>query len=165
MNDADKKQLYNALSIIVNMEAQLTNMMGRSARAAKYWAEAGKKNTSMDEKQKQSLKAAIAGIAQLTKDAKVVLKDLNTCAKEAGNTAFLAKYPSGKEYRDKVVVKRLASAKAFDQNGGKFLLNLMNVLGSSMYPGMHEADPKVTVDSVKGFSSYYNKMRIELAKL
>jgi hypothetical protein len=165
MNDADKKQLYSALSIIVNMEAQLTNMMGRSARAAKYWAEAGKKNTTMDEKQKQNLKAAINGIAQLTKDAKVVLKDLNSCAKEASDAKVLAKYGSGKEYRDKVVVKRLASARSFDQNGGKFVLNLMSVLGGGLYPGMRDVDPKVTVDSVKEFSSYFNKMRIELAKL
>jgi hypothetical protein len=164
MNDADKKQLYTALGIITNLDAQLSNLASRSTRAGKYWADAYKTNKTLDPKQKQNLKAAIEAIAKLTKDAKIVGKDLDACAKDAG-AANLAKYATGKEFREKVVVKRLASAKAFDQTGGKFLLNLMSVLGSGMYPGQSEADPKVTVNSVKNFSDYYNKMRIELAKL
>ena len=37
-----QKQIQKALSIIVNLEAQLTNMVGRSGRAAKYWENAAK---------------------------------------------------------------------------------------------------------------------------
>jgi hypothetical protein len=166
MNDADKKKLYNALGLITNMTAQLSNLGGRAPRAAKYWADAlKKKDSTLDAAQKQKLKGAIVAIEKLTKDAKVVAKDLETCGKEAGDAALLAKYATGKEYRDKVVAKRLASSKAFDQSAHQFLLGMKSVLSGGMYPGMGEVDPKVTVDSLANFSSRYNEMRIGLAKL
>jgi hypothetical protein len=166
MNDADKAKLYSALGTITNLTAQLSNLAGRGPRAAKYWTEAvKKKDSTLDAAQKQKLKAAIAAIEKLTKDAKVVAKDLEACGKEAGDAALLAKCATGKAYRDTVVAKRLASSKAFDQGAHQFLLGMKGVLGGSMYPGMREPDAKVTVDSLTNFSSYYNEMRIGLAKL
>ncbi|MDP9091886.1 MAG: hypothetical protein M3N95_02835 [Actinomycetota bacterium] len=166
MNDADKKKLHSALGIITNLTAHLSNLAGRSPRAAKYWAEAlNKKDSSLDAAQKQKLKNAIAAIEKLTKDAKVVAKDLEACGREASDAALLAKFATAKQFRDTVVAKRLASSKAFDQNAHQFLLSMKGILGSNMYPGMRDADPKVTVDSLANFSSYYNEMRIGLAKL
>ncbi|HZC72256.1 MAG TPA: hypothetical protein VE442_16295 [Jatrophihabitans sp.] len=165
MNDADKRQLYNALGTVTNLTAHLSNLLGRAPRATKYWTDVLKKNGEWEAAKKANMKAAITLIAKLTKDAKVVSKDLENCAREAGDAKLLAKYPTGKAYRDQVVVKRLASAKAFDQNGAKFVSAMMSVLGSGLYPGMRDVDPKVTVDSIKNFSSYFNEMRIELAKL
>jgi len=88
VNDADKKKLYAAVSTIVNLEAQLTNLGGRGGRAAKLWAETASK--SKDEKVKKGLKAASAGLTELLKDAKVVLKDLNALGKESTNSLVRA---------------------------------------------------------------------------
>jgi hypothetical protein len=163
VNDADKKKLYAAVSTIVNLEAQLTNLGGRGGRAAKLWAETASK--SKDEKVKKGLKAASAGLTELLKDAKVVLKDLNALGKDTGNATLLAGHATGKEFRDKVVAKRLASSKAFEQKAAKFTNGVMSILGGNLYPQMSDVDVKVSMASLKNFAHYYNEMRIGLAKV
>ncbi|MDT4894180.1 MAG: hypothetical protein QOE97_3215 [Pseudonocardiales bacterium] len=165
MNDADKKKLYQGVAILVNMEAPLNNMIGRSARAAKHWTELVKANKTLDEKQRAAMKRVVTGVTKLTTDAKTVLKDLNALGTDAGNAKLLAAAPTAKEFRDKVVSKRLASSKKFDQDAHQVLLDLKGVLGGSLFIGMNDVDVKVTVNSLNDFSSSYNKMRIELAKL
>jgi hypothetical protein len=165
MNDAEKKKLYQGVAILVNMEVPLNNMIGRSSRAAKHWSEQVKANKTLDDKQRAAMKRVVEGVGKLTTDAKTVLKDLNSLGKDAGNAQLLAAAPTAKEFREKVVAKRLASSKKFDQDAHKVLLDLMSVLGGKLYIGMGDVDIKVTVNSLNDFSSTYNKMRIELAKL
>jgi hypothetical protein len=140
-------------------------MVGRSGRAAKYWEEAAKKNS--DEENKKKIAAAASDITKLTKDAKTVLKDLAACAKDATDAKLAAYSGSGKDFREKVAMKRLASAKKLEADGMRFVNGLKNILpgGGGLWPGMNDVDPKVTVESLTNFSHYWNEMRIELAKL
>ena len=165
MNDADVKAVHAAVSIMVNMEAHLNNLLGRSSRAAKFWADQAKTNKGMDAAQKKKMKDAAEAIPGLAKTAKTVLKDLDLMAK-AASTANLANYASGKDFRDKVAVGHLASSKKFDLDGTTFVTNLKAVIGPKMpYPGKGLPDPQVTVESMTNFSHYYNEMKIAFGKL
>ena len=165
MNDADVKKLYAALSITVNLEAQLKNFQSRSGRAGKAWT-GWLKTGQRDAQQTTDMKAALAALAKLTKDASVVLKDLDKAAKDAGNKQTLAKYATGKEYRDKVLVKQLASVVAWDQNGTKFVTSMTKVIPPFLYPKpAGGVDETVTHDSVTTFQHYHAEMKKALAQL
>jgi hypothetical protein len=167
MNDAEKTKLYTAVRTIVNMESELRNMIGRSARAAKFWDDTAKSSKGMDANQKKKLRDAAASIVKLTRDAKVVLKDLDSALKDSRDAKVLATCATGKEFRDKVLVKRLASARKFDTDAMSTMNAITTVLGGGdgLWPGMNEVDPKVTINSIKQFSSYFTAMRLGLAKL
>jgi hypothetical protein len=162
MNDADKKRLSTAIATSMNLQADLTNMIGRGPRAAKFWAEQAKR-TNFDAAQKKKLKDISAVTLKLVKDAKVVVKDLHTLHIESNK--LYDKFGSGKEFRDKHVAKRLATSRALDQNATKMVLALKSVLGGGLWPGMREVDPKVVVDSLEEFSRRFGEMRIDLGRV
>ena len=166
MKDADVDQLYDALRITVNLEAQLTNFLGRAERAGKAWANWAKDSKRSPE-QSTTMKAALATLGKMAKDAKLVLKDLDKATKEANKQA-LAKYATGKEYRDKVLVKQHASVRTWEQNGTKFVAQMSKVVPPFPFPKATSAqgvDETVTVDSAKNFSHYLAEMQKSLAKL
>lgn len=165
MNDAEKNKLHGAVRTIVNMEGELRNMIGRSPRAAKFWDDAAKSNKGLDANQKKKLRDASAAIMKLTSAAKVVLKDLDGALKDSGDAKQLAAYATGKEFRDKVLAKRLASSRKFDADASSTMNAITTILGDTMWPGMSAVDPKVTINSIKQFSAYFNAMRLDLAKL
>ena len=162
MNDADKKKVFSAVAIVTNIEGQLKNIIGRGPNAAKEWGEDYKRST--DDEVKKKLKGdLIPGMNSLVKDAKKVLKDLESLAKET-ETKKIAAYATGKDFRTKAT-KLLSSCKDYDVAASKLLLVLMNSLGNGLYPGMSSVDVQATVGYLKNFSTYYNSIRIELAKL
>jgi hypothetical protein len=166
MNDADVKKLYGALAITVNLEAQLTNFIGRSGRAGKAWSgwviEKGR-----DPEAAVNMKTTLSALSKLVKNAKVVLKDLDKATKEAGNKATLAKYATGKDYRDKVLTKQLASVRAWDQNCAAFMTSMSQVVPPFPYPKPTGAgvDETVTYDSIKNYMHYYSEMKKDLDQL
>jgi hypothetical protein len=168
VNDADKKKLQTALMTITTLEGKLEDLMGRGPGAVKFWAGQAATNKGMTDKQRQTLKATyVPGMTKLVKDAKVVLKDLNSLYKEGSDAKVLASFATGKEFRDKAATKRLATMKAFDQSAAKFVLALTSFFGpgDTDYPGMAEAAVKPAVAALKGATTYYNTIRIDLAKL
>jgi hypothetical protein len=162
MNDADRKKAHDAILLTVNMQSDLTNTMSRAPRAAKYWAEEGKK-PHLNAKQKAGLKALSATAVKLAKDAKVVHKDL--LALQLESKKMLDKAATGKEYRDKYAAKRLASSKAFDVTARKFAVDLGGVLGGGLWPGMNEPDPQAARLAIEQFVQRYAEMRIALGRL
>src|ERR1700726_2008042 len=98
MNDAEKNKLHTAVRTIVNMEGELRNMIGRSPRAAKFWDDTAKSSKGLDANQKKKLRDAAASVVKLTKDAKVVLKDLDGALKDSGDAKMLATCATGKEF-------------------------------------------------------------------
>lgn len=165
MNDADIDKLYDALRITVNLEAQLANFLNRSTRAGKKWAGwAASKDRSAE--QKANMKAALTPLSALVKNAKLVLKDLDKATKAASKQA-LAKYPSGKDYRDKVLTKQLASVRTWDQDGAKFLAAMAKVVPPFQFPkgDPQGVDEKVTFESVQTYAHYFGEMQKSLAKL
>ncbi|HKC28705.1 MAG TPA: hypothetical protein VKB75_11905 [Jatrophihabitans sp.] len=166
MNDADTKKLYAALAITVNLEAQLTNFLGRSGRAGKAWT-GWLKSAKPDPAQAAEMKTALSTLSKMMKDAKLVLKDLDKATREAGNKATLAKYATGKEYRDKVLAKQLTSVRAWDQNCTKFIASMTKVVVPFPYPKPTGAgvDETVTFNSAKNFVQYYDEMKKGLAQL
>lgn len=165
MNDADTKKLYSALSITTNIDAQLSNLLGRGERAGKFWT-SWLKAAKRDAEQTADMKAALGALAKLMKDAKVVMKDLDKATK-AANKATLAKYPDSKAYRDSVLTKQLASLRMWEQNGTKFVTSMTKVVAPFPYPKSPAAlaDVTVTFDSVKNYLEYYGTMKKELDKL
>jgi hypothetical protein len=166
MNDADVKKLYNALSITVNIEAHLNNMLGRGARAGKAWT-GWAKAKDRDAAKATKMKDALSLLSKLLKDAKIVLRDLDKATREAGNKQNLDKYATGKEYRDKILAKQLASLRAWEQNGTKFITIMNGLVPPFPFPkpGKPPVDETVTYDSVTNFLHYYGEMKKELAKL
>lgn len=163
MDDTEMDKLATAVPIVVNMEAQLKNLSGRVDRAIKVWSKAASDST--DAANKQKLKVAVIEMTRLAKDAKVVLKDLNSLAKDSGNAKILASCPTAKAFRDTVANKRLASSKAWDDKAMQFSTAMLRILGGRMYPGMGDVDVKVTMQSIKNFNHYYNEMRVAFAKV
>jgi hypothetical protein len=166
MNDADVNKLYTALRITVNIEAQLTNFIGRSTRAGKNWA-GWLKSGQRDPAAATAMKDALSTLSKLIKDAKLVLKDLDKATKEAGNKQTLAKHATGKAYRDTVLTKQLASLRTWEQNSTKFMTSMSKTVPPFPYPKPVQppVDETVTYDSIKNFLHYYGEMKKELAKL
>lgn len=164
MDDADVKKLYSALAITVNLEAQLTNFLSRGGRATKAWT-GWLKTANVEAAQKAQMKEALIALTKLGKDAKIVLKDLDKATKDAGNKTTLAKYKTGKEYRDKVLSKQLASVRAWDQNCNKFMTSIAKVVPPFGYPNNRGVDETATYGAVKNFQHYYDEMSKGLAKL
>ena len=163
MNDADVDKLYDALRISVNLEAQLTNFLSRGGRATKAWA-GWLKTSTVDAGAKAQMKEALTALAKMGKDAKIVLKDLDKATK-AADKATLAKYKTGKEYRDKVLSKQLASVRTWDQNCNKFMTSMAKVVPPFGYPNNRGVDETATYGAVKNFQHYYDEMSKGLAKL
>jgi hypothetical protein len=163
MDDADVKKLYSALAITVNLEAQLTNFQSRGGRAGKAWT-AWLKATTVDPPQKAQMKEALTALSSLAKTVKVVLKDLDKTTKDANKTT-LAKYSTGKEYRDKVLSKQLASVRAWDKDCNKFMTSIAKVVPPFRHPNDKAVDEKATYTAVQNFLHYYDEMSKGLAKL
>jgi hypothetical protein len=136
--------------------------MRRGPNAAKFWAEGASRQP--DPKAAQAMKKVLApSMLKLVKDAKKALQDLGSLYKLGSNEKNLAKFATGKEFRDKAT-KLLASSKAFDQNATAFQQELAK-LGGGLYPGSGETDVIVAVKSFNKFSALYNDIRIELGRI
>jgi hypothetical protein len=163
VNDADKVKVKATLGKCVNLEAELTNLMGRGGRAANYLAKYGKDNQGMDAAQKAKMKSIAAGISKASKDAKPVHKELLACEMAGRDVKVLAKYATAKEFRDKFVGKRLVTARKLDQDASKLTFTITTLL-SFGYPGSDNADVRVSVDSLTEFSRLFAELRVLLAK-
>lgn len=164
MNDTDKKKLGTAIMQITSIEGQLENVIKRAPEGIKAWKEtAGRtKDAALKKKLTDQI---IPQCNDLIKKAKSVLSDLKTLYKEGSDAKKLAGYPTGKEFRTKTA-KYLASAKALDEFGAKFVLLVTTAMGDpSLYPAMGDVGVKVTIDSLGNFSKYLTSFKIELAKL
>lgn len=167
MNDADVKQLYRALAITVNLETQITNFLSRSGRAGKAWA-GWAKEKGRDPRKAAEMKTSLSELSKLMKNAKVVLKDLDKATKDASNKANLAKYATGKQYRDTVLTKQLASVRAWDQNCTAFITSMSQIVAPiALYPKPtgQGVDETVTYDSIKNYLHYYGEMKKGLDQL
>lgn len=166
MNDAEAKKIISALTNVVNIDAALSNFTNRSARAGKLWAQWGSKNGKAFPEGQAHMKLALGALSKMIKDAKLVRKDIDKLAKEASPTA-LAKYKTGKEYRDQVLRKRLASAKSFHQNSDKFVAEMAKVLDGFPFVTVQEGgvDEKATFGYVQDFQHYYAAMDKGLSSL
>lgn len=161
-NDADKKKVGDAIVVITSIEGQLENVTKRSANAVKAWTETA--NTSNNPAVAKTINEVLVPfLKKLTSDAKPVLKDLAALYLEGSDAKLLAKYADWKAFREKATLK-LASSKALDVNASRLLLAVSTVLGGGFYPNLGNVDVKVTVDSLKNFSTYFNALRIALAK-
>ena len=169
MNDVDKKKLQSALMTITTLEGKIEDVMKKGPRAAKFWLdEYAAKRPGQPEALQRKLKAVYApGIMKLLKDAKVVLKDLDTLYKEAGSAKVLATYPTGKEFRLKVADKRLANLKKFDVSASQFVWAVTTHFGPSdpNYPGMSNEYVRPVIVGLQAVSQYYAAIRTDLAKL
>jgi hypothetical protein len=166
MKDADVDKLYAALRISVNLETQLTNFLSRGGRAGKNWT-VWVKDKKRTPEHVAAMKPALTTLAKMTKDAKVVVKDLDKATKNAANKDVLAKYATGKEYRDKVLVKQLASVRTWDQDCAKFIASINKCVPPFLFPAGAPGgvDEKVTYESMKTYQHYFDEMQKELAKL
>lgn len=163
MNPTDTQKLQSALAVLTNVHAELANLVGRGLRASKAWVT--ESENAKNPKVKAGTKQWAAALAQLMKQAKVVDKDLKQLGKEAGDAKLLGKYATAKEFRDKVVAKRLASSKAFDEAASRLVLAVLADGGDNLYPGMNNVDVKVSMNSMKNFNKRYNDLRISLGKV
>lgn len=165
VNDADVDKLYSALSITTNIDGQMTNLLGRGARAGKFWA-SWLKESKREADAATNMKAALAALEKLLKDAKTVMRDLDKATK-AANKATLAKYPTGKNYRDTVLTKQLASLQKWEQNATAFLASMAKVVPPFKFPKSPAAlaDTTVTYDSMTNYLHYYGEMKKQLAAL
>jgi hypothetical protein len=166
MKDADVDKLHAALRITINLEAQLKNFQSRGGRAGKNWT-LWLKDKKRTPEHVAAMKPALTTLAKMAKDAKVVLKDLDKATKDAGRKDVLAKYATGKEYRDKVLVKQLASVRTWDQDCAKFIASIGKCVPPFPFPaGVPGAvDEKVTYEAMKNYQHYFDEMQKELAKL
>jgi hypothetical protein len=168
VNDADKKKLQTALMTITTLDGKLEDLLRKGPGAAKYWAAYVKTNKGLTDAQKKRVTGEyVPGMGKLLKDAKVVLKDLNTLYKEGSNPKVLASYPTGKEFRAKLAEKRLASMRAFELFSSKYIFALTTFYGKNDtdYLGMEQAAVRPAIESIKAAASYYNEIRADLAKL
>jgi len=163
MNDSDKQKVGNAILVVMNIEGHLENLKKRGPAAVKTWIRDA--NNTSDAALRQTLKSVIVpGLIKLLKDASSVRKDVGSLFKEGSDAGKLAKYATGKAFREKAT-RLLATAKAFEEKATSFHLALTSVLGGGMYPGMGDVAVKATVVALKSYSTYYNAIRIELGKL
>lgn len=165
MNDADMQKIWDALSGVVNLEAQLNNFGGRSARAGKFWT-SWLKLDKREADATKNMKAALAELAKLMKSVKPVLKDLDTATKLA-TKQNLAKASTAKEYRDKVLVKQLAALNSWEATGQKFVTSMNAVVAPFPFPKSPAAlaDVTVTYDSVKESVRLCGEMKKTLGRL
>lgn len=159
MNDAEAKKIISSLTNVVNMDAALSNFTNRSTRAGKLWAQWGSTNGKAFPQGQAHMKVALGALSKMIKDAKLVRKDVDKLAKEA-SPAVLSKYKTGKEYRDKVLRKRLASARSWNQNADKFVAEMAKVLDGFPFVTVAEGgvDETATVRYVQDFQHYYKAM-------
>jgi ABC-type phosphate transport system auxiliary subunit len=164
MDDAQRNKLTNPISMVVSMRAELNNLSGRVGRAVAAWTQAVA--DQKDAKRKQALKARIKEIAELGKNAKAVIKDLDSLAADANNPKVLASCATAKVFRDTVAVKRLASSKAWDANAMRFSTDMLNIMGDRKeYPAWKDVDARITMQTITNFNEYYGKLRVAFAKV
>jgi hypothetical protein len=103
----------------------------------------------------------------MMKDAKIVLKDLDKATRDA-NKQNLAKYPTAKDYRDKVLAKQLSSVHAWQKYGGTFMKSMNeSAMPLAPFPGAKESqiDQKATWGAIKDYQHYHGELTKGLAKL
>jgi hypothetical protein len=165
MNTAENKKLTEALDPLAQMAVELTEFPARAKATADYWA--GAAAQAGDAAKKKSAAAAAAALTDLVKNSKVVLKDISPIMEGKRISAYAG---TAKEYRDKVMPKRLASAKAFDLNAQRLIAHVVTI-ENDPFKFRPKQDPpsKVnlvkTMDHLRDFSYSYNELRIRLAKL
>jgi hypothetical protein len=165
MNTADAKRLTDALGPLASMAVEATEFPARAKATADFWT--GAAAQAGDAAKKKSLAAAAAALTGLVKSSKVVLKDIGPMMQEKRISGYAG---TAKEYRDKVMTKGLASSKAFDLNAQRLIAHVVTI-EDEPFKFRPKQDPpsKVnlvkTMDHLKGFSNYYNELRIGLAKL
>jgi hypothetical protein len=119
-----------------------------------------------DADQTKNMKAALAELAKLLKNAKVVKKDLDAATKLARKDS-LAKIATAKDFRDTALAKQFASLYAWEQSGQKFLTSMKAVVAPFPYPKPPAAiaDLTVTFDSIKETVELSGAMKKTLARL
>jgi hypothetical protein len=166
MNAADQEKLYHALNQLAAMDGEVREFPARAKAAADYWTDAAAHTD--DAAKNKSLTAAAAAVTRLIKDGKVVVKDIGMVIKT--DKAISSYAGTAKQYRYKIVAKRLASAKSFDLDAQRLIANVV-AMGGDPFKFNPKQDPasKVnvvkTMDHLKQFSNYYNELRVRLAKL
>jgi hypothetical protein len=153
-------KVCNALTAAINMEAQASNLVGAHATGAVKSLESDAKSQG-DEGKKKIKGECIPQLEKVLKDAKQVLKDLNTLWDEASQGKLKA-VADPKAFRAKAQA-HISSARALEESGLKFKLSLD--LGSGLYRCMGDVNVKATVVSIESFSQYYNTLKVDLNKL
>ncbi|HYR24541.1 MAG TPA: hypothetical protein VEQ09_01825 [Aquabacterium sp.] len=162
MDDKDKTKVKDALAGVINMEAELSNLLKRGPAAVKVWTLA---LPSQDATAQAKLKnKVIKPMVTLLKDAKTVLKDLDKLYAECADKKITT-YPDAKTFRTKVVTKYFDSSKKLEQDGQRIILELRSILGGGLYPGMGDTDVKVSVNSIDNFAKRCTDVRIQCGKL
>lgn len=163
MNDTDVQKVREAIPIVDSIEGQLNNLIKRIPGAMKAWeAEiVYQSNAAAKAKLKDGI---LPGAKNLAKLAKAALKDVGAIYKEGKDAKKLAGYATGKDFRTKAI-KWLSTSKALDDASAKFQVELLNILGGGMFPGMSNADCIASLNALKTFTTYYNAIRVELGKL
>jgi hypothetical protein len=164
MDAKDTDKLHEALAGLTNLDADLSNFAGRSARAGKAWA-TWAKDPNRSKEQVAAMKAVLAALTKMGKDAKALRSDITKIGKSAGDQKVLAAHPTAKSYRDKVLVKQLAGLKKWAQTGAEFEKEMKTVVPPFRHPNAKGVDEVVTYDSVTNFVARYKQMNDALAKL
>jgi hypothetical protein len=186
VNDPEFKKFIAALRPIVNLEAPLKNYLSRAPRAAKHWT-AQAKDARWSDQDVSRFKLSVATLGKLTKDAKTVLKDWEKITMTA-NPKGLAKYATGKEFRDKVLEKQLKSFESWD-GGCEVFITAMTHLAKPAHaiavadaakaqaikplPKPHPvvsdpgqaADQIATWEAITSYRHYFDQLTTALAKL
>jgi hypothetical protein len=169
MDAADMKKLNDALgTAIVNIPNYLSNFLKRGAAAGKGWAGWATWVQSQDPAKTVEMKKALVLLSKMIKGGKVVDKDLHKLSKLV-NAKAMAKYPTGKDYRELVVYKHLLSLDAWVKSAVSFK-KIMNDLGADivLHPnraGAQHAAEIVTYDSVADLIKYYIVLQKALDKV
>lgn len=166
MDATDTKKLQEALSIIVDLDAQVSNFTGRSTRAGQGWA-AWAQHDDRTAAQKTTMKRALTSLSTLIKGAKTLRSDVTKIGKSAGDSKVLAKYATAKAYRDKVLVKELAPLKKWAETGASLTADLNSVMSSKNFkhPNANLPDEVSTYNAVEKYVEHYKRLTAALAKL
>ena len=158
MDAADMRKLSDALgTAIVNIDNYFSNFMKHGAAGGKGWAQWAAES-GRDPAKAAEMKKCLALLSKMMKDGKAAQAGIKKLRKLA-DTKTMAKYPTGKDYRDLVVYKHLLPLDAWAKSAVQFKKTMNTFTGGlSPHPNFGNArfmNEIVTYNSTVELLDYY----------
>jgi hypothetical protein len=162
MNAAEKMKVDNVTDVVDKLQEQAGNVNKHAAPAAKALKVL---LPHQDDVNRKKLQASIKTLAELGQGIKTVKKDLDAILKDGRSAKVIQACPDAKTFRDKLVVKRVASTRKWEGQALSLVANIKNTGKPNMWPGVGEADVIATINYIGYFSGYVNALKVALAQV